>query len=90
MSGKAFQLGLETVNAILDTLGANDFVNVVTFNDQQKVVVPCFQNKMVRATPDNIREIKSAAQAVECDNTANFTGALEMAFEMLHKVRKGN
>lgn len=85
MSGKQFALAKTTAFTILDTLGDDDFVNLVTFSDSVRSAVPCFTDKLVRATPDNIREIKAATNAIKCENVANFSGALEEAFELLHK-----
>lgn len=84
MDGKAYNLAMETASAILDTLGDNDYVNLIVFSERARSAVPCFQNMMVRATADNKKEIKAAANAVECDGEANFTGGLETAFEILH------
>lgn len=47
MSGKEYQLAVATASAILDTLGDDDFFNLVSFSDQARVIVPCFQDKMV-------------------------------------------
>lgn len=87
MSGKSFELAIATVEAILDTLGDNDFVNLIAFSDITKSVVPCFKDKMVRAFPDNIKEMKDAVKAIKCENVANFTSGFEYAFEILHRVR---
>lgn len=48
MSGKEYQLAVATASAILDTLGDDDFFNLISFSDQSRVIVPCFQDKMVR------------------------------------------
>ncbi|XP_062707159.1 voltage-dependent calcium channel subunit alpha-2/delta-4 isoform X3 [Aedes albopictus] len=90
MSGKEYQLAVATASAIMDTLGDDDFFNLVSFTDQPKVIVPCFQDKMVRATPDNIKEVKTAIQSVECENTANFSAALESAFELLRRYNQSS
>lgn len=87
MSDKSFELAITTANSILDTLGEDDFVNLITFSDVVTSPVPCFKDKMVRATPDNVKEIKAAVKAVKLENTANFTAGLEYAFTLLHKVR---
>lgn len=87
MSGKSFELAIATVEAILDTLGDNDFVNLIAFSDVTKSVVPCFKDRMVRAFPDNIKEMKDAVKAIKCENVANFTSGFEYAFEILHRVR---
>lgn len=85
-SEKSFVLAIETAFNILDTLGENDYVNLITFSDMIKTPVPCFKDRMVRATPDNVHEIKSAVKAIRIENTANFTAGLEYAFSLLHKV----
>ena len=86
MSGKSFELAISTVNAVLDTLSDNDFVNVIAFSDLTRSAVPCFKDKMVRAYIDNIKELKDAIKAVKCENVANFTSGFEYAFEILHRV----
>lgn len=86
ISEKSFDLATETAFSILDTLGENDFVNLITFADVIKTPVPCFKDRMVRATPDNVQEIKSAVKAIKLQDTANFTAGLEYAFSLLHKV----
>lgn len=90
MSEKSFDLAMETAFNILDTLGENDFVNLITFTDVIKTPVPCFKDRMVRATPDNVQEIKSAVKAIKLQDTANFTAGLEYAFSLLHKVSNFN
>lgn len=90
MSGKQFALAKTTAFAILETLGDDDFVNLITFSDVVRSAVPCFSGKMVRATPDNMREIIAATNAIKCENVANFSGALEEAFELLHRYNVSN
>lgn len=86
MNGKDFDLGIKTASVILDTLTDDDFVNLVVFSETTKSVVPCFNDKMVRATPDNVKELKAAARSIECENSVNFTAGFEYAFELLHRV----
>jgi hypothetical protein len=77
MSKKEYQLAIDTSTAILNTLGEDDFFNVISFSNVPHATVTCFQDKLVRATPENVKEAKSALAAVECENTANFSSALE-------------
>ena len=87
MSDKSFELAKATAFNILDTLGEDDYVNLVTFTEVVKSPVPCFSDRMVRAIPENIQEIKSAVKAIKLQDSANFTAGLEYAFNLLHKVR---
>lgn len=86
LSEKSFNLAMATAFNILDTLGEDDYVNLITFSEVVKTPVPCFKDRMVRATPDNIQEIKSAVKAIKLQDTSNFTAGLEYAFSLLHKV----
>lgn len=86
MAGKTFDLGIATASIILDSLGDNDFINLIIFSDVTKSVVPCFKDKLVRATPDNVKEIKAALKGVKCENVANFTAGFVYAFELLQRV----
>lgn len=47
MSGSSFELAIVTIDAILETLSDDDFVNVVVFSDTTRSAVPCFGDKMV-------------------------------------------
>lgn len=86
MCGRSHSLVKATVNAILDTLGDNDFVNIVIFDEVPQTLVSCFHGKMIRATPDNRQELKQAVENMECRGSANFTAGLEMGFQVLHHV----
>lgn len=48
MSGKQFELAKTTAFAILDTVGDDDFVNLIVFSDVVRSAVPCFKDSMVR------------------------------------------
>jgi len=47
MSGKSYNLAILTAAAILDTLGDDDFVSLISFSDGPRSIVPCFKDKMV-------------------------------------------
>lgn len=48
MTGQRKDIARHVVYNILDTLGANDFVNIYKFDEQVKAVVPCFNNSLVQ------------------------------------------
>lgn len=47
MSGSSFELAILTIDAMLETLSDDDFVNLVVFSDTIRSAVPCFSDKMV-------------------------------------------
>ena len=44
MTGKSREIARHVVNSILETLGSNDFVNVLMFNDTVAPVISCLRN----------------------------------------------
>ncbi|CAH1639873.1 unnamed protein product [Spodoptera littoralis] len=64
MTGQRRDIAKHVVTNILDTLGNNDFVNVMTFADTVEEIVPCFEDSLVQAimlvtdgVPYNYKEI---------------------------------
>ncbi|XP_024083001.1 voltage-dependent calcium channel subunit alpha-2/delta-3 isoform X2 [Cimex lectularius] len=89
MMGQRKEIARHVVNNILDTLGNNDFVNIMTFVKDTIEVVPCFKDKLVQANLENIRELKMGMENMEpASNIANFTVALTKAFELLQEYRE--
>jgi hypothetical protein len=48
MSGEKRAIAAATAKAILDTLGANDYVNVFRFSESTQELVPCFKDALVQ------------------------------------------
>lgn len=48
MTGQRRDIAKHVVTNILDTLGNNDFVNVLTFADTVEEIVPCFAESLVQ------------------------------------------
>ncbi|XP_072941852.1 voltage-dependent calcium channel subunit alpha-2/delta-3 isoform X14 [Epargyreus clarus] len=90
MTGQRRDIAKHVVTNILDTLGNNDFVNVMTFADTVEEVVPCFEDSLVQATLGNLREIKLALDNFETMEIANFSAALTRAFELLEIYRNNS
>ncbi|EPY86957.1 voltage-dependent calcium channel subunit alpha-2/delta-4 [Camelus ferus] len=53
MKGLRLTIAKHTVSTILDTLGENDFVNIIAYNDYIHYVEPCFKGILVQADRDN-------------------------------------
>ncbi|XP_076235530.1 voltage-dependent calcium channel subunit straightjacket isoform X5 [Calliopsis andreniformis] len=87
MTGIRREIARHVVNNILDTLGNNDFVNIITFSDVTKEVVPCFNDTLVQANLANVRELKRAISNLETEKIANFSLALTTAFQLLASYR---
>ncbi|XP_029166338.1 voltage-dependent calcium channel subunit alpha-2/delta-3 isoform X2 [Nylanderia fulva] len=87
MTGIRKEIARHVINNILDTLGNNDFVNIITFSNGTKGVVPCFSDTLVQANLANVRELKRAISGLDTENMANFSLALTTAFEILESFR---
>ncbi|XP_071635813.1 voltage-dependent calcium channel subunit straightjacket isoform X2 [Temnothorax longispinosus] len=87
MTGMRREIAKHVINNILDTLGNNDFVNIITFSNETKEVVPCFSNTLVQANLANIRELKRAISDLNTEQIANFSLALTTAFQLLETFR---
>lgn len=48
MTGQRRDIAKHVVTNILETLGNNDFVNVMTFADTVEEIVPCFEDSLVQ------------------------------------------
>lgn len=59
MTGQRRDIAKHVVTNILDTLGNNDFVSVMTFADTVEEIVPCFEDSLVQVRgKDNTKYIK--------------------------------
>jgi hypothetical protein len=54
MSGERREIAKSVLNAILDTLGDNDFVNAYRFSDTTEELVPCFKDMLVQVMQHTI------------------------------------
>ncbi|BES90285.1 Calcium channel [Nesidiocoris tenuis] len=88
MSTAALELAKKTVKTIIGTLGDDDFVNVFTFAEQTKELVPCYKDLLVQANQLNKRELVSALDSVQIENAANFSAAIVTGFEILHRYNR--
>uniref|UniRef100_A0A3Q3K0I8 VWFA domain-containing protein n=1 Tax=Monopterus albus TaxID=43700 RepID=A0A3Q3K0I8_MONAL len=65
MKGLKMTIARHTINTILDTLGENDFVNIIAYTDYVRYVEPCFRGTLVQADLDN-REVRPLCVARLC------------------------
>ncbi|PSN32817.1 Voltage-dependent calcium channel subunit alpha-2/delta-4, partial [Blattella germanica] len=86
MAGKRHEIARHLVNNILETLGSNDFVTVLKFNNRIKSVVECFNDTLVQANLGNVRDLKLAIKSLKAEEMANFELALTTAFDLLQRA----
>jgi voltage-dependent calcium channel alpha-2/delta-4 len=75
-----------TVKALLDTFSNNDFFTIFAFSNETSEVVPCFEDTLMQATPDNMRTFNSYLAGLKPEGPANFTTVFTRAFEVLERV----
>lgn len=82
-----------TIKSLLDTFSNNDFFNIYIFSNDTKALVPCFKDKLVQATPENIRMFNDRMDQFKklIDGYANETSiknATAVAFDLLKDYRR--
>lgn len=87
MTGQKKDIARHIAENILDTLTANDFVNIFTFSDEIDDIITCFGEQLVQANSANIRVIKEKLHKIETNELANFSAAMTKAFETLNNFR---
>jgi len=92
MTGLRKEIAKHVVLNIMETLGEDDFVTVLTFSDETRPLVECFTDsdgepELVQATTENIAEFTEAVNNIETMEIANFTSALTEAFTLLERYR---
>ncbi|XP_021347654.1 voltage-dependent calcium channel subunit alpha-2/delta-2-like isoform X2 [Mizuhopecten yessoensis] len=81
--GKTLQLVKVAVKSILDTLGENDFVQIIMFSTEADYV-SCFKT-FVQANYRNKKLLGKAVDALTANGMANFKVGLNFAFEQFEK-----
>uniref|UniRef100_A0A8C8CZJ3 VWFA domain-containing protein n=1 Tax=Oncorhynchus tshawytscha TaxID=74940 RepID=A0A8C8CZJ3_ONCTS len=78
MKGLKMTIAKHTINTILDTLGENDFVNVIAYTDYVRYVEPCFKGTLVQADLDN-REVSPLSSSGNLCLSSSLCGASSQA-----------
>ncbi|XP_022299526.2 voltage-dependent calcium channel subunit alpha-2/delta-2-like isoform X4 [Crassostrea virginica] len=81
--GQSLQLMIVAVKSILDTLGENDFVQIVKFARDAKTV-GCM-NRFVQANYRNKKYLSRVVSNLTAENMANISKGLEYAFDQFEK-----
>ncbi|KAL7669184.1 hypothetical protein ACOME3_009850 [Neoechinorhynchus agilis] len=89
MTGIKRSIAVQTVETILDTLSDDDFVNILSFNNEVKYVDKCFDHGLIQATVENRKHLQEAIAQLQTKDIAHFIKAFEMAFKILNQARLG-
>uniref|UniRef100_A0A8C4Z3A6 VWFA domain-containing protein n=1 Tax=Gadus morhua TaxID=8049 RepID=A0A8C4Z3A6_GADMO len=86
MKGLKMTIAKHTINTILDTLGENDFVNIIAYTDYVRYVEPCFRGTLVQADLDNREHFKTLVDGLHVKGEAKINKAMKEAFKVLNLV----
>uniref|UniRef100_A0A7N8YIZ6 VWFA domain-containing protein n=1 Tax=Mastacembelus armatus TaxID=205130 RepID=A0A7N8YIZ6_9TELE len=86
MKGLKITIAKHTINTILDTLGENDFVNVIAYTDYVRYVEPCFKGTLVQADLDNREHFKVLVEELHVKGEAKIKNAMKESFKILNEV----
>ncbi|XP_062374410.1 voltage-dependent calcium channel subunit alpha-2/delta-1a [Sardina pilchardus] len=81
VSGMTLRLIRTSVNEMLETLSDDDYVNIVSFNEDAKKAA-CFDN-LVQANVRNKKILKDAVQNITAKGITNYKDGFDMAFQQL-------
>ncbi|KAK5927384.1 hypothetical protein CgunFtcFv8_012547 [Champsocephalus gunnari] len=87
MKGLKMTIAKHTINTILDTLGENDFVNVIAYTDYIRYVEPCFKGTLVQADLDNREHFKQLVDELHVKGEAKINKAMKESFKILNEAR---
>uniref|UniRef100_A0A8C1XH36 Calcium channel, voltage-dependent, alpha 2/delta subunit 4b n=1 Tax=Cyprinus carpio TaxID=7962 RepID=A0A8C1XH36_CYPCA len=87
MKGLKMTIAKHTINTILDTLGENDFVNVIAYTDYVRYVEPCFKGTLVQADLDNREHFKLLIEELHVKGEAKVKKAMKESFRILADAR---
>lgn len=89
MTGYRNFIARHTIKNLLETFSNNDFINILSYSKTTNgSIIPCFDNILVQATPDNINAFNEAVKELVPEGYGNVTVALDTAFRLLEHYRK--
>uniref|UniRef100_A0A8C6US31 Calcium channel, voltage-dependent, alpha 2/delta subunit 4a n=1 Tax=Neogobius melanostomus TaxID=47308 RepID=A0A8C6US31_9GOBI len=86
MKGLRLTIAKHTINTILDTLGENDFVNIIAYSDYVRYVEPCFKGTLVQADLDNREHFKILVDEIHVKGEGKVTKAMKESFKILNEA----
>ncbi|KAK7826299.1 hypothetical protein U0070_021313, partial [Myodes glareolus] len=88
MKGLRMAIAKHTITTILDTLGENDFVNIIAYNDYVHYIEPCFKGILVQADRDNREHFKQLVDELMVKGVGVVSQALIEAFQILNQFQE--
>ncbi|XP_066447058.1 voltage-dependent calcium channel subunit alpha-2/delta-4 isoform X2 [Eleutherodactylus coqui] len=88
MKGLRMTIAKHTINTLLDTLGENDFVNIIAYNDYVHYIEPCFKGILVQADRDNREHFKQLVDELQAKGVGTVNKALIEAFKILKEFQE--
>uniref|UniRef100_A0A8D2ZEB1 Calcium voltage-gated channel auxiliary subunit alpha2delta 4 n=1 Tax=Scophthalmus maximus TaxID=52904 RepID=A0A8D2ZEB1_SCOMX len=85
MKGLRLTIAKHTINTILDTLGENDFVNIIAYSDYVRYVEPCFKGTLVQADLDNREHFKLLVEELHVKGEGKVKYAMKESFKILNE-----
>ncbi|XP_069020839.1 voltage-dependent calcium channel subunit alpha-2/delta-4 isoform X3 [Embiotoca jacksoni] len=86
MKGLRLTIAKHTINTILDTLGENDFVNIIAYSDYVRYVEPCFKGTLVQADLDNREHFKLLVEGLHVKGEGKVKKAMKESFKILNEA----
>ncbi|XP_054910671.1 voltage-dependent calcium channel subunit alpha-2/delta-4 isoform X2 [Poeciliopsis prolifica] len=86
MKGLRLTIAKHTINTILDTLGENDFVNIIAYSDYVRYVEPCFKGMLVQADLDNREHFKLLVDELQVKGEGKVKKAMKESFKVLNEA----
>uniref|UniRef100_W5L6B2 Calcium voltage-gated channel auxiliary subunit alpha2delta 3 n=1 Tax=Astyanax mexicanus TaxID=7994 RepID=W5L6B2_ASTMX len=83
MKGLRLTIAKQTVSSILDTLGDDDFFNIIAYNEELHYVEPCLNGTLVQADVTNKDHFREHLDKLFAKGIGMLDVALTEAFELL-------
>ncbi|XP_066499389.1 voltage-dependent calcium channel subunit alpha-2/delta-3 isoform X2 [Hoplias malabaricus] len=83
MKGLRLTIAKQTVSSILDTLGDDDFFNIIAYNEEFRYVEPCLNGTLVQADVTNKDHFREHLDKLFAKGIGMLDVALTEAFELL-------
>jgi len=84
----SIEMAKETASKIIETLGDDDYLNVIKFASYPGYIQPCVNGTLVRATAANKKAFVSALNAVSAEDMVSRDVVIEEAFHLLNLTKE--